>query len=72
MLCRCGWTRDTERVELVPLEKQLGGLSGAIRLEPGRALRVEKVPVADCRLGKAFGLLPESCTSWIASEWALF
>ncbi|MCZ6635789.1 MAG: hypothetical protein O7G87_20525, partial [bacterium] len=32
----------------------MGDLDGAIRLEPGRALRVEKVPVSDCRLGKAF------------------
>ncbi|MDP6037780.1 MAG: hypothetical protein QGG64_04460, partial [Candidatus Latescibacteria bacterium] len=49
-----GWARDTERVGLVPIEKQMGDLTGAIRLEPGRALRVEKIPVSDCRLGKAF------------------
>jgi hypothetical protein len=49
-----GWARDTERIALVPIERQMGDLTGAIRLEPGGALRVEKIPIADCRLGKAF------------------
>ena len=49
-----GFARNTERITLVPIERQMGDLTSAIHLEPGRALRVEKIPISDCRLGKAF------------------
>ena len=52
------WARgnDSSQAALVSIETHLSGgrLDGAIRLEPDRALRVEKVPVSDCRVGKAF------------------
>ena len=49
------WER-APRTGHVSLEKQMSGdhLDGAIRLEPGRALRVEKVPAYDCRVGRGF------------------
>ncbi len=48
------------QAQLVPIEKQISGdhLDGAIRLEPGRALRVEKARVSDCRIGKGFIYYP--------------
>ena len=59
-----GWAQEGERpeghdstpAELISIEEQMSGghLDGAIRLEPGRALRVEKVRVSDCRVGKGF------------------
>ena len=51
-----GWASDIARWLLDPVEKQMSAdhLDDAIRLEPGRALRVEKVPVSDCRVGKGF------------------
>ena len=47
---------DSTQAELISIEEQMSGdhLDGAIRLEPGRALRVEKVPVSDCRVGRGF------------------
>ena len=55
---RPGWAQS--QAELVSTEKLIGGghLGGAIRLEPGRALRVKKVGVADCRVGKGFIYYP--------------
>ena len=77
LLPRTGWTRDTERWLLIPPDRQMGSGStdGAIRLEAGRALCVEKVRVADCRLGKAFidypvdGRLDTSAYHGAVNEW---
>jgi len=58
-----GWGRseaDQTQAELISIGKQMSGdhLDGAIRLEPGRALHVEKVAVSDCRVGRGFIYYP--------------
>ncbi len=47
---------DSTQAELISIEEHMSGghLEGAIRLAPGRTVRVEKVPVSDCRVGRGF------------------
>jgi len=56
---RAGWAQR-ELIKEIGIEDQMGSRSveGAIPLEPGEVLHIQKVPVVDCRIGRGFSYAP--------------